>query len=279
MWLHSLLLLLLTITYTLSATPSEQQSSDAIQQMNLVLKKYKKYLDRGTYEGQNWSQFAKRPKSRYHTFKIAFEHFIHTKGKVIVELGTSRSFTHGGIPGCNLDDPKFWTPENPKNWDWGAGIFTRMAAESLSHTDANIRTVDLSANHIERCKIMTAPFSKALSYHVRSSVDFLLNCAPKSIDLLYLDTGDMTPLEPTAQLQLEEAMIIVDKDLLTDDGIILIDDVRNQTPKEFGEATDLGKSKYSIPFLLTFGYEIVEDEYQVILQKAKKNQLPQNSEY
>lgn len=278
MLLHSLLLFFLTITCALSATVNTEQSSDSIQQMNLILKKYKKHLDHGTYEGQDWSHFSKRPKSRYYTFKAAFEHFIHTNGKVIVELGTSRSFTHGGLPGCNVDDPKFWSPENPKNWDWGAGIFTLMAAESLFHTGASIRTVDLLANHIERCKIMTAPFSKALSYHVRSSVDFLLNCAPKSIDLLYLDTGDMTPLESTAQLQLEEAMIIIDRDLLSDNGIILIDDVRNQTPKEFGEATDLGKSKYSIPFFLTFGYEIVEDEYQVILRKAKKNEPPQTSQ-
>jgi hypothetical protein len=233
-----------------------------------VLNQYKDYLEQGTYVGYDWSHIIPTPQSRYHTFQMAFEHFKQNNGHVVVELGTSRSFVHGGHPGCNLDDIQYWTPQDPKNWDWGAGFFTRMAVMCLAHLNPIIHTVDIVPTHIERCKVITADFKNYLVYHVASSVDFLKTCAPQSIDLLYVDTGDMTPIEPTAQLQLEEAQVIVEQDLLAPNGIILIDDVRNQTPKQFGEPSELGKAKYSIPYFLAHGFEIIADEYQVILRKS-----------
>lgn len=234
------------------------------------LSRYKDYLEKGTYDGADWSRFTVLPKSRYHTFLFAFEHFAQHNGKTVVELGTSRSFTHGGHIGCNQDDPKYWMPNQPEFWDWGAGFFTRMAAESLRYLNPIIHTVDLASSHIQRCKVMTADLSSIIRYHVSSSLDYLKKCAPHSIDLLYVDTGDMTPIEPTARLQLEEVKIIVERDLLTSHGLILIDDVKNQTPWKFGDTSGLGKSKYALPFLLNHGYEIVADEYQVILQKKTR---------
>jgi hypothetical protein len=246
-----------------------QCNSNLIEPITETLNKYKSFLVLGTYEGQDWSQFTRIPKSRYYTFKKAFCYFVAMQGKVIVELGTSRSFVHGGLPGCNSSDIQFWKPHNPECWDWGAGFFTRMVAESLAFLSPRIHTVDICAEHIERCKIMTSDFSSIISYHVASSVDFLAQLPSHSIDLLYVDTGDMTPIEPTAQLQLEEAKIIVEKDLIVPGGIILIDDVRNQTPKQFGEISELGKAKYSLPYFLEHGFTLVEDEYQVLLQKKK----------
>jgi len=234
-----------------------------------ALKKYEEFLEKGTYEGADFSRFTKPPKSRAYTFRIAFDHFETHGGKTIVELGTTRSFVHGGLPGCNSDDVKFWQPQNPSAWDFGAGSFTRVAIECLAHTKPHFHTVDLSKNHIERAKVITSEFSDLITYQVSSSLDFLRRCDFK-IDLLYLDTGDMTPIEVTATLQLAEAQIIVERDLLSDHGIILIDDVRNQTPFMFGDTSGLGKSKYAIPFFLEHGYEIVEDEYQVILRKSQK---------
>lgn len=232
------------------------------------LQDYKEYLEKGTYEGQDWSSFNRLPKSRYETFKTAFELFESNQGKVVVELGTSRSFTHGGLPGCNLDDISYWTPDQPENWDWGAGFFTRMAAICLQHLSPEMHTIDIIDSHIERCKVMTADFSDILCYHVCSSVDFLNNWPEEeSIDLLYLDTGDMTPIEPTARLQLEEAMVIVRRNIIAPKGLILIDDVRNQTPKKYGEISNLGKAKYSLPYLLENGFELIMNEYQVLLQK------------
>ena len=240
------------------------------EKVNSTLSKYRVYLEKGTYEGGgDMSHFKTKPRSRYETFKYAFECFAEHNGKVIVELGTSRSFTHGGLPGCNRDEKHFWTPESPENWDWGAGFFTRMAAESLQHLNPEIHTVDLASSHIARCKHMTADFAHIITYHVCSSVEFLKKCKPESIDLLYLDTGDMTPIEPTARLQLTEAKIIVERDVLSKHGILLIDDVRNQTPRKFGDRSGLGKSKYAIPYLLAHGFEILMDEYQVIMRKKR----------
>lgn len=233
-----------------------------------VLNQYKAFLDNGTLN-QDWSYFSSIPKSRFYTFRMAFEHFVTNKGKVVVELGTTRSFVHGGNPGCNLSDTHYWTPHKPENWDWGAGFFTRMACESLVPFNAQIHTIDICTEHIERCKVITSEF-KNIIYHVCSSEDFLLHCNfPEGIDLLYLDTGDMTPIEPTALLQLREAQIIVERNLVSANGIILIDDVKNSTPQMFGEKSNLGKSKYSLPYLLEHGFEIIADEYQVILKKKK----------
>ncbi len=235
---------------------------------NELLDPYKDYLDAGTYDGQDWSSFIELPKSRYDTFKFSFEWFEAHKGKTIVELGTSRSFTHGGLIGCNSDDEQYWSPEKPQNWDWGAGFFTMMSAICLEHIQPQIHTIDLVSSHIKRCRLMTGRFNN-ITYHVASSLDYLRECDfPNGIDLLYLDTGDMTPIEPTALLQLEEAKIIVERDLISKNGLLLIDDVKNQTPKKFGETSNLGKSKYSLPYLLENGFEILMDEYQVILRKS-----------
>lgn len=225
---------------------------------------YKNYLIEGTYEGVDQNEC---PKSRYDTFKEVFERIEILDRPLIVELGTSRSYNHGGLKGCNLDDVSYWMPENPSTWDWGAGFFTRMALTALSHKEIELHTVDISSSHIQRCKTMTAEFTD-IQYHISDSVHFLKNGDfSRKIDLLYLDTGDMTPIEPTANLQLEEAKIIVWRDLIADGGYILIDDVKNQTPKKFGESSDLGKSKYSLPFLLENGFEILMDGYQVLLRK------------
>lgn len=235
---------------------------------NELLTPFKDLIEQGTYEGQDWSKFNTLPRSRYDTFNFAFDWFEQNEGKIVVELGTSRSFTHGGLIGCNNDNPFYWTPDQPENWDWGAGFFTMMAAICLQPLNPEIHTVDIVSGHLNRCKIMTAPYKEIINYHQSSSVDYLKNCIfPQGIDLLYLDTGDMTPLEPTALLQLEEAKIIVERDLISKNGIILIDDVKNQTPKKFGESSDLGKSKYALPFLLSNGYELIMNEYQVILLK------------
>ena len=92
---------------------------------------------------------------------------------------------------------------------------------------------------------------------------FIKNTQEKSIDLLYIDTGDMD--EITAELHKREAILIIKHNILKDDGLILIDDVRNPCTRYTRE--NLGKSKYSIPLFLQNGYEIVMNEYQFILKK------------
>lgn len=238
---------------------------------SLTLDRYKEFLEKGTYDGigGDVSLLTRKPQSRYHTFKIVLEHLEKKENPLIVELGTSRSYVHGGHPGCNTDDTRHWTPNQPENWDWGAGFFTRMAAECLRFANPIIHTVDIERAHIIRCRHMLADFD-CVKYHICSSLDFLASCHfGRGIDLIYLDTGDMTPIEPTAILQLREAQIIVERNLLADDGLILIDDVKNMTPRRFGETSDLGKSKYSLIYLLQNGFEVVADEYQVIVRKKR----------
>lgn len=213
-------------------------------------------------EDEQKKYFNTVPKSRYCTFKHCYENL--KPNPVIVELGTSRSFVDGRFEGCNSDDEKYWEPFNSEKWDWSAGCFTKVFSNLF--LDSEFHTVDICKNHINRCKIMNNDNAN-ITYHISSSEDFLNSFTNHKIDLLYLDTGDMTPIEDTAQLHLREAKIIIEKDLINDNGLILIDDVKSCVPKQFGELSNLGKAKYSIPFFLENGYEIVMDEYQCILKK------------
>jgi hypothetical protein len=229
-----------------------------------ALDKYREHLERWTHDGQDWSRFDRIPLSRYYTFRRAFERFRESRGRVIVELGTIRSYTHGGHPACNTDDVSSWTPDEPANWDWGAGCFSRLAAECLSDLTPAIHTVDVAYSHLDRCRVITAPFAALFTYTVADSRDFLRGF-DGTIDLLYLDTGDMWPIAPTAELQLAEAQLVVERALIPVGGALLIDDVRNQTPRKFGDTSDLGKSTYSLPFLLDHGFRIEMSGYQYLL--------------
>ncbi len=177
-----------------------------------------------------------------------------------------RSYVDGKFPGCNESDTKYWEPDNPIIWDWSAGCFTRVIGEMIQGTDIDFITVDFNPLHIERSKVVTQGLSN-IEYHVMSSEEFL-SSGEGQIDFLYMDTGDMHPIEPTAELHLREAQLIAGCDIMSKNGVILIDDVRNTTPKIVdNEESDYGKAKYSIPFLMKNGFELVMDEYQVVLQK------------
>lgn len=234
--------------------------------MTNFLEKNKDYLDKAIdyfhskEEQQKW--FLVAPKSRYYTFKYCYEK-INKKRPTIVELGTSRSFVCGRFDGCNSDDVKYWEPNNPEKWDWSAGSFTKVFSNLFPNSE--FHTIDLMKSHIKRCKIMNNDMSN-IHYHVSSSEDFLNNFN-KKIDFLYLDTGDMTPIEETAQLHLREAKIIVEKNMINTNGIILIDDVKSVVPKQNGESSDFGKAKYSIPYFLENNFKIVMNEYQTVLIK------------
>ena len=78
------------------------------------IEKYKRYLS-----------------SRYRSFLYAFDLFVTIGGTTIVELGMSRSFVGGGRKGCMVNDVWYWNPASPRDWDWGAGLFTRMCAMHL----------------------------------------------------------------------------------------------------------------------------------------------------
>jgi hypothetical protein len=87
------------------------------------------------------------------------------------------------------------------------------------------------------------------------STDFLNNFNDK-IDLLYMDHLESGEL--ACKVHLQDAKIVIEKNLMKDDGIILIDDC----PED-----QIGKGKYSIPYLLNNGYMTLIHQYQMILKK------------
>lgn len=230
----------------------------------MKIEKYKKYIENSINEIDFIGYYEKKPKSRYETIKYCFDQIFKRNFKNIVELGTSRSYVNGRHIGCNKDDKCFWNKNKPQNWDWGAGVFTRLCAETIDGFDINLTTVDLNASHIERSRHMTEEFNN-INYVVDSSLSFLAKIKNK-IDLLYIDTGDMTPIEYTANIQLKEAKIIIENNLVSDNGIILIDDVKHPAAKK-QNGEDLGKACYSIPYFLENGYKIIMDEFQFVLEK------------
>jgi hypothetical protein len=84
---------------------------------------------------------------------------------------------------------------------------------------------------------------------------------------VYLDAGDVG--EPCALLQLREVESIVKRDLLTKDGILLIDDVNTMASQNLGDFSGLGKGKYAVPFLLSNGYDILFKGFQYVLGKKR----------
>ena len=181
---------------------------------------------------------------------------------VIVELGSMRSFQHGGSEFCMVFDEKHWHPDKPELWDFSAGCFSRVFAEVLG---VELHSVDINKKHTWVTEVMTKGFN--VTAHTQDSREFLKGFK-KQTDLLYQDCGDLHPLEPTAQLHLEEAKIIVEKEIVKLGGFILIDDTKNPVPiVQFGEKSRYGKAKYSIGHYLANGFEIIMNEYQTILKR------------
>jgi hypothetical protein len=195
---------------------------------------------------------------RYETFLYAFEEFRAVGGKTVVELGTSRSFVRGGQPGCMDKNRKYWKPRSPRNWDWGAGLFTRMCALHLQDVQPEIHSVDISADAIEISKVVTADFARFITHHLTTSEEFL-DAFDKKIDLLYMDTGE-TGAE-AEELHLREARIVLTRQLMSPKGIIVIDDVN--VP-----GNTASKGRFSIPLFCQNGFQIAISDYQVVLRRT-----------
>lgn len=224
------------------------------------LSKYKNFLDKNTMDAMENPDLDN---SRFKSFEICLNKLKSFKNPSILELGTCRSFVDGSFAGCNSNDTKYWDPLNSEKWDWGAGCFSLI----FGQYGYNLTTVDLISDHIARCKVMTDSLNINCNHIVSNSLDFL-NLTKEKYDLIYLDTGDMFPIEPSQDLQLEEVKIIVRRNLLKNDGIILIDDVLNSTPRKLGITENkYGKSDKSIPFLLENSFNPIYSGYQWIFSK------------
>ena len=204
-----------------------------------------------------YSEFFGRRKN---TFEASYAHIKANlnpaKPYSILELGTSRSFVSHGYPGCMNPSQKFWTPGSPEKWDWGAGVFTKVFADNLKGANFSLTTVDPSRAAIDIVTVMCKDNSEVKIIQDYSTN--ILNAMDSKIDCLYMD--HMESGEEACVKHLEDSKIIVERDLISENGIILIDDV--------GDNIRETKGKYSIPYLLQHGFVQVLHEYQVLLKKA-----------
>tara|TARA_R110000803_G_scaffold22667_1_gene56236 strand:+ start:1346 stop:1936 length:591 start_codon:yes stop_codon:yes gene_type:complete len=188
--------------------------------------------------------------SRRNTFKKTFELLKDRPEICIVELGTSRSFKSWGIS-SNIED---WHPNNPEMWAWSDGCFTKLFADNLKDKKLTIWTIDPCSQAIKVVKKMVGD-NQDVQILQTTSTDFLREFDGK-IDLLYMD--HLESGETACKVHLQDSEIIIQRELMKDDGIILIDDC----PKG-----GVGKGKLSIPYLLQNGYKTILHEYQMILIK------------
>lgn len=210
---------------------------------------------------------------RYLSVALSFERTAQKKSPVIVELGSSRSYVSGGNEGCMDDDPKYWNPDRPECWDWGAGIFGRVCAEIIAGTDASLHSVDPSPKAMRIAKTITSGIDAKVSFHQTTSTEFLRSIT-ESIDLLYMDHHETC--EEGAVLHRRDSELIVEEEILAPYGVILIDDVhthgpvRERTTRLVRKLTGKGelhhgKGKYSIPYLRAQGFRILFEGYQVVM--------------
>lgn len=234
----------------------------------MYLDDYKCWMDAAVPLKGDVYMFGRALKSRYDTFENVLRHLMEvTNNPVIVELGTSRSFVTGGLEGCMSDDPKYWKPERPEVWDHGAGIFTYLIPQTLMQHNKSFtfHSVDICDKALSIAKTMTAQIEAPITFHKQRSIDFLESFEGQ-IDVLYMDAAETD--EDGARIHLEDAKKVVAKNIIKPGGLILIDDVRSPNFIHMaGKHWILGKGKYSIPYLLENGFEIVMDEYQMLLKK------------
>lgn len=257
-----LCLLLSTLAISLQAEGDGKDFQSCI--INKKLAKYKEHLEFGTYENQDWSKISCLPKSRYDTFLLAFTHFAKMGGKQIVQLGISPLYTNSEHCIGQGNDNHQGNPTQKPN----SLFFIKIASSCLMHLNPIIYTVDTDISAANRCKKMMEPFNPMHRIYIGSTIDYLNSCSSNSIDMVYIDTTDLISLESSAIQQLEQAKLIVEKNLLTDNGIIIINDVHNQNAIYYGDTSGLGCSRYAIPYFLCNGFEVVVDEYQMILKKS-----------
>lgn len=140
----------------------------------------------------------------------------------IVEIGTTRG-SFGGGPG-------------------GDGWATLAWSWFVNKYGGEVRTIDVSEECLDQCKLITKDY-KNIFFHHMTGEEFLSSFENK-IDLLYLDGSD----DPNEMV--EEYKIVKDKNLMSNNGLILLDDI----PKNY---LSFGKGQLVIPTLLGDGWKIV----------------------
>ena len=193
---------------------------------------------------QLWNLLGKRCS----TVKTCYQILKGIDCPQVLELGTIRSFR------SEIIDTSFYQ-ENPDDWDWGAGCFTAVISYLLPH--CSLTSVDSDSTSIDVSRRMTAMLKSDICYIQAESSDFLM-ATDNRFDLIYMDHGEARSDDTCAILHRQDAEIIFTRNLVTKDGLILVDDVRER----------FGKGMYSIPFLRQCGYsQISHCSYQTLLRR------------
>lgn len=211
---------------------------------------------------------------RRSTFEKAYEliknRIDNTKVYNIVELGTSRSFVSNYI----IDDITYWKPNEPHKWPWNDGFFTKLFADNMALLDDckfRIYTVDPcdKANKVVKTVLKNNENVEIIQGY---STDFLENF-DKKIDFLYMD--HLENGEEASRQHLLDTKLILERNLLHDDSIILIDDSPvNNYCDDFPS-----KGKYSIPYFTENGYDLITHEYQALFVKQRHTKVVNGVKY
>ena len=150
---------------------------------------------------------------------------------------------------------------NPRLWDWGAGVFTKVFSDNLKDENFKLYTIDPddAANIITTT--MCGDDDNVIVIQGFSS-DFL-NTIDFKIDFLYMD--HMESSEEASIQHLKDCELIINNNLMSDNGIILIDDV--------GDNLSCTKGKYSIPYLMKHNFTVLIHEYQVLMVRETREHL------
>ncbi len=171
---------------------------------------------------------------RYRTFYLAFELLKDRKAQMIVETGTAREGSA---------------------WCVGDGCSTLLFAEWVRRTGGTFYSVDIDEQALKKASQAIGEMTSSIRLICNDSVDFLANFNRK-IDFLYLDSYDfeINNPQPSQEHHLKEIQAAYPH--LTNKSIIMIDDC---------DLPHGGKGKLAIEFLLSKGWKIIANEYQVIL--------------
>lgn len=207
----------------------------------------------------------------------------------LIELGVARSFITEPPPGVDGADPAQWQPGQPAAWDWGAGCFTRVAVETLAGYDFEYHGVDPSAAALDVARTMLRPLTTApkearvraalaellddgvlawaghaeterrVHLHEQRAAAFLADFDGQA-DLIYMDHGECS--EETAAMHARDAQIIIERGLVKEGGIVLIDDHAHDPEKHL-----VPKSRDSRRIFEAAGWMVVLEGRQLLLQR------------
>lgn len=183
-------------------------------------------------------------RKRRDTFLKALELLSYFNAKVLIETGTSRE----GLEGA-------------KSQGAASIVFGKWAKEN----NAKLHSVDISEESVRvaQAEIDSQNLNKYVELHLSDSLDFLKSFV-ESVDFLYLDSYDYSD-NPEIQRKSQTHHLNEFKSIesrLHKNTIILIDDC---------DLPGGGKGKTVIAYMKTRGWEILMEEYQVLLVHKNSN--------